>query len=268
MINYQRIKRLKDQHQEEKRQLESELSRVTALHQKVSQVLEGTLHEVRRFSSEISAHAEQLNKILSPLPSGPSQTTDLTNTIFFTSGMLAARLAFADLELNPASVENQLRTNAGIYKKCEKARHILSLKARAKNVAIRFQGTSFFSADLLQAFELVPFVLFENAIKYSPRNEEVLVSFTEPQVGLLTVKISSLGPQAKPDEIPNLTRRGVRSMSAVKSKIPGDGLGLFLVDFLCGLHDIRLQIESKSEIRYSLDGIPYSEFCVTLDFER
>jgi signal transduction histidine kinase len=268
MINYQRIKKLKDQHQVETDKLQSELHLTRTLQERTAQVLEGTLHEVRRFSSEISAHAEQLNRILSPASGGASQTTDLANTIFYTSGMLSARLAFADLELNPASVENQIRTNAGIYKKCEKARHILSLKARAKNVAIRFQGSSFFSADLLQAFELVPFVLLENAIKYSPRSEEVLVGFVEQGADSLTVNISSIGPQAQEDEIPHLIDRGFRAKGAINSHNSGEGLGLFLVDFLCGLHDVGLQIASNPRVKYSLEGVPHSEFCVTLHFEH
>lgn len=268
MVNYQRIKRLKEQHDAERKRLEAELRRITLLHQKVAQVLEGTLHEVRRFSSEISAYAEQLHRLIAPASGAPSQSTHLADTIFFTSGMLSARLAFADLELNPANVGTQIRTNAGVYKKFEKARHILGLKARSKNIAVRFQGQSFFSLDLLQAFELVPFVLLENAVKYSPANEEIVVSFDESLSRKLIVEITSMGPQAKPDEIAALTRRGFRSECAVDSGISGDGLGLFLVDFLCGLHDVGIRIGSDHVAKYSLGGIPYSQFRVELTFER
>lgn len=267
MINYTRITRLKDQHLVEIKKLNDELVNLKALHQKVSQVLEGTLHEVRRFSGEISSHAEQLNKILTNGAPLQIQTSEIANTIFFTSGMLSARLAFADLELNPSGVAIQVRTTSIIYKKFEKARHILAMKARAKNINIKFQGNSFFSQDVLQAFELIPFVIFENAIKYSPQNGEVLVTFENDSNRTLTVKINSTGPQVGTGELMTLIQRGARGENALRSKTPGDGLGLYLVNFLCELHEVKLKINSDTTSNYSLGNIPYSVFLITLDFK-
>jgi signal transduction histidine kinase len=266
MINYQRIKRLKDQHTLEREKTEQELAREKAQHKKVSQVLEGTLHEVRRFSNEISAHSERLSIMLSQHGPDTYLATELSNTIFYTSGMLAARLAFADLELNPASVVNQPRIKVGIYKKCEKAKHILNLKARAKDIDIRLIGSSYFHTDLLLAFELVPFVLLENAIKYSPSGSPIMVTFTERLNDHLTVEFTSIGPQVNAEEIPNLTARGFRGQSALLSCIAGDGLGLYLVDFLCGLHDVQMDISSSADVSRTINRVPYSYFKVTLTF--
>lgn len=266
MINYSRIKRLKDQHHEDIANLKDDLFKTKESLKNVSQVLEGTLHEVRRFTGEIAAHSEQLNKILSGVITSQMPISEIANTIFFTSGMLSARLAFADLELNPASVAIQSRINSIIYKKFEKARHILAMKARAKNINIKFQGNSFYSQDVLQAFELMPFVLFENAIKYSPPNEEVLVTFEDNNLGTLSIKIDSIGPQVSVDELKILSQRGMRGKNALKSKIPGDGLGLYLVDFLCKLHSVKLNIDSALNCKYSLGGTEYSNFSVALLF--
>lgn len=268
MINYKRIKTLKDKHYIEVDLLKEELEKLKAVHKTVSQVLEGTLHEVRRFSSEISGHSEQLARSLNESNGIGVNAAELSSTIFYTSGMLAARLAFADLELNPAGVGKQTRFSSGIYKKFEKSKHILSSKARAKGIKIRFVGSSFYTSELLQAFELVPFVLFENAIKYSPENEEIIVDFDEPTSGTLVVKMSSVGPMVSAAEIPQLVVRGSRGGNALKSSIAGDGLGLYLVNLLCALHDVELNFISEIAVKYSVSNVPYSKFNVILSFRR
>lgn len=268
MINYQRIKKIKDKHLDEIDMLRVELNTTKEKYENIKQVLEGTLHEVRRFNSEISGYSEKLYRSLSEGNSNGVNLTEAANTIFYTSGMLSARLAFADLELNPAGVANQALLSSGIYKKFEKSKHILTSKARAKHIQFQFNGASFYTQDLMQAFELVPFVIFENAIKYSPNNEGVSVDFDESIAGTLLVKVASIGPTVDSSEISKLTIRGARGANAVKSGVAGDGLGLFLVNFLCTLNNVELRLHSEQSVKYSVANIPYSKFTVTLLFRR
>jgi signal transduction histidine kinase len=180
--------------------------------------------------------------------------------------MISSRLAFTDLELNPASVTLQLTLRAGLYKKFQKAHHVLALKARLRRVPIRFTGNSYLEIDALPSFELVPFVILDNAIKYSPADQEIRVKFDENLPGnRLVIDVSSTGPIVEPDELSAIFDRGVRGRNASKLSVGGDGLGLFLAKFLCDYHGIDVSASSGRESQFSINGVPYGLFHVRLN---
>src|SRR5688572_10931848 len=129
MIRYEKInKKIEAAHQEiEELKAENQILRSRA--DRVKEVLDSTLHEVRRFSGELASHAESLSRLLENQYAG-DEAIELAQTVFFTSGMISARLGFTDLELNPQAVSRQATARAGIYKKFEKASHVLKLKSR------------------------------------------------------------------------------------------------------------------------------------------
>jgi light-regulated signal transduction histidine kinase (bacteriophytochrome) len=225
-------------------------------------VLMSTMHEVRRFSGELSAFAEDLNRS-DRFGFDESKIRNLSETIFFISGMISARLAFMDMELNPTTVGLQQKVSTVIYKKFDKARYVLKMASIAKDVNVRFYGQSYFTLDALQAFELVPFVLLDNAIKYSITGQDVDVSFEEATGGRsLSVRVTSIGPIVEKSEVASLTNRGVRGSNA--AQFNGDGIGLYLAKYLCDLHKIRLEIEPGLAVVATLNGIEYASFTVTL----
>jgi len=173
------------------------------------------MHEVRRFSGELCSYSEELNKIVSK--NDPvDRINNLGETIFHTSGMLSARLGFTDIELNPLTIQKQIRLRSGIYRKFEKSQRILSQKAKYRNIKIIFEGTSYFEIDAIQAFELVPFVILDNSIKYSPDEQPVYVRFEDKGNNNLIVTISSLGPTIELNEKDRLFDRGFRGINAKK----------------------------------------------------
>lgn len=222
----------------------------------LSSSLNGMMHEVRRFSSELSDHAEGLSKLLSTQAGG---TKELSETIFFTSGMLASRLAFTDIELNPAAIRLQIKIRIGIYKKFDKARYILSKRARAKQIKIIFKGNSIKEFEAIDAFELVPFVILDNAIKYSPSGREIIISFEENSRELEVI-VSSCGPQVEPSELPTIFMKGVRGRNGASAVSAGDGLGLYLAKTLCDLTSISISATSSPISEFEMSGIAYSTF--------
>jgi len=226
----------------------------------VKQVLDSTMHEVRRFSLELSADAERLSKFLQ----GADQAArELCDTIFYTSGMISSRMGFTDLELNPSAVSLQSLVRAGIYKKFDKAARVLAIRSRARSIPVRFNGTSFVEISALPSFDLVPFVILENAIKYSPRDQAVAVNFASIDRGV-RVSVSSLGPLVEKDELPKIFDRGNRGRNAERVAVSGEGLGLYLAKFLCDFHDIEICAKSGPEVGVSLNGIPYATFEVMM----
>lgn len=237
-------------------------------YKKTKQALDSTLHEVRRFSSEISANADSLSKQLRQY-GADERIQELCETVFYTSGMISSRLAFTDLELNPASVRLQLEVRTGLYKKFEKARHVLAYRARVQHTPIRLIGNSYMEIDALQSFELVPFVILDNALKYSPNDQEITVKFEENlERSDLTIQVSSMGPIIKPEERQVIFERGVRGSYAAELPVAGDGLGLYLAKFLCDYHGIDLSASSERQRQISINNTPYAPFNVCLHVTR
>lgn len=244
-----------------------DLQKLNLSHTHLQSVVESLMHESRRFSSAISSYAEELGRKSAEITD--SRIKDLADTIFYTSGLLSSRMAFSDFELNPQSISRQSLLRTGIYKKFDKTRYILSKQARQKEVEIKFIGNSLLEIDALQAFELVPFVLLENAVKYSPPKQDVSVTFTEGVKNKeLDVIISSLGPQLLDEEYSRLFSRGMRGASAVSSSVSGEGLGLYLAKSLCDLTNISISVASPSTSSFALNSIYYSPFTIQLRVKR
>ncbi|HWH83022.1 MAG TPA: ATP-binding protein, partial [Burkholderiaceae bacterium] len=209
MIRYDKVNRKAEALSQRLHQVETENVALREQSGRIKQVLDSTLHEVRRFSGELASHAESLSRLLE-LNRASEEEIELCQTVFYTTGMISARLGFTDLELNPSAVSRQATIRAGVYKKFEKAKHVLGLKSRLKRVPILFRGNSYFEIDALPAFELVPFVILDNAIKYSLVDRQVSVQFEERANQSLTVTVQSVGPLVEGDEIPHLFDRGYR----------------------------------------------------------
>lgn len=259
-MRYDKIIKKNNKIADELGNLKRESEQLKKQNEVLSLALDGTMHEVRRFSGELSDYAEKLSR----LTAGQNgQIKELSDTIFFTSGMLASRLAFTDIELNPAAVSKQLKMRTGIYKKFDKSRHILNNRANSKQISISFKGSSVNEFDAIEAFELVPFVILENAIKYSPSSREIQVIFNE-QAREVEVLIKSCGPKVELDELPNIFNKGVRGRRGAMAASAGDGLGLYLAKTLCDLTSTKISATSSQHVEFHLSGIEYSEFEVKL----
>ncbi|MHC1652256.1 hypothetical protein ACODUL_03025 [Stenotrophomonas maltophilia] len=240
----------------------------------LKQALRDTMHEVREFNRIVKANSEMLTRQLRIEEDGPLQLSvdnarNVRNhaiAILETAQMLSARLDLIDLETNPDSFTSEQRISLGVFAKFDKARKMLRTKGREKRVEVEFSGQSFNKSDLYPVFDIVPFLLLENAIKYSPKESKVVVTFSErPQ--FIDVLIESLGPLVKGDERSKLTEKNFRGECAKALGIPGTGFGLHFAKFVCDLNQIDLEI-SPSASSYSVNGVPHAPFKVTLRVPR
>ena len=223
------------------------------------EILNSTLHEVRRFSAQLSRFCEKISREANDHPT----LNQAAQSAFYTAGMISSRLAYTDIELNPKAIENQNSIRSGIFKKFDKTRRILAEEARDRGVRVELVGESRVEIDTIPVFELLPFVLLENAIKYSPRNQVVEVIFERPlQNQLVTIK--SDGPNVSEVELHDIFKKGFRGESA--ASMPGEGLGLFLAKRVCDFHGISISAAVKDRSKYELNRIKYCEFHITLEF--
>lgn len=256
-MRYDKQNRKLERLQEEVEHLRIENRRLHSETQSVNEILDSTLHEVRRFSAQLSKFAERLSRDTD----GQQQLNQTALSLFYTAGMISSRLAYTDIELNPMALESQTAIRSGIYKKFDKAKRILAEEARDCHINIRLEGESRVEIDALPVFELLPFVLLDNSIKYSPPNQSVTVAF-EVASGRQIVTVSSIGPIVSREELPKLFDKGFRAAST--KSMPGQGLGLFLAKRVCDYHGITIRAECGPGVLYQLRGTDYAEFQIEL----
>jgi signal transduction histidine kinase len=185
----------------------------------------------------------------------------LIDNILATLQLISIRIDSYELYKNPSTITSATQPNISIYKKFDKARFILHSQAKAKKVNIDFHNSSYFSISGYEIFDLLPYILFDNAIKYSFKNQDIDVYFDDKN---RQVAVKNIGPQISQEQLPSIFEHGYRAKYA--STFDGTGLGLFLAKQIAELHQIKLLAESQEEVEFRIHGIPYSEFTMMLSF--
>lgn len=224
------------------------------------ELMNSSLHEIRKFNAEIKRVSEELMGA-----SGQNNAEIIKNakTIFAASSLISVRLNIFDFDENPGIVTSSSPYSAAVFGKFEKSAHVLEVYAKRKSVTIKpFKGSSYKKIDIYPAFEFLPFVIMENAVKYSPRDQDITVEFEEFNK-YLEVTVSSVGPVLTKYEIERVFEKGARGVAAVKLDDGGGGYGLYFAKMICDLHDIEMQVFS-SPSRFHLNGIDYSDFRIKL----
>jgi signal transduction histidine kinase len=258
-VRYDKHNRRLDRLHAEIAALKTDKERFAADARDVRDILDTTLHEVRRFTAELLKFAERLSRDTEEQP----QVNRTALSLFYTAGMISSRLAYTDIELNPRALGSQTVIRSGIYKKFDKARRILADGARDREVMIELDGESRVEIDALPVFELLPFVLLENGVKYSPKGQSVTVRF-ETVAGRQVVVVSSIGPAVTDAELPRLFEKKFRGSAT--TRLPGEGLGLYLADQVCQFHSIRVRATLGRRDMFQIDGVSYGEFRIVLEF--
>lgn len=221
-----------------------------------------TLHELRRLNADLKAYAEGLTAAVNS-----ADLADLrlkSETIFATSTLISVRLDAYDLETNPDAATTGNRIVAGVYRKFDKSKRCLEVTRARERAKIYFRGSTYFDILAYPVFDLLPYVLLENAIKYTPEGETVFVDFDEVTDGL-TVRVSSLGPLLENDERDQVFIRGFRGKHAIKSGIRGTGIGLYLAARISEIHDLKVTAHVSGDV-IDYNGVPYSNFFIGVFF--
>lgn len=240
-------------------------------HEELKAMLRDTMHEVREFNRIIKANSEMLTRLLqieqervalNLSPENADNARGQAMAILQTAQMLSARLDLIDYEINPEAFASEQRMSTSVYGKFDKARKMLNPKARHKLVKIRLNGTSMRRLDMYPVFDIVPFLLVENAVKYSPRESEVTITITEhPRE--IEARVESLGPLVPPEELPRLVEKGYRGKEAEKLGEKGSGFGLHFAKFATEMNGASLTLNSGREV-CSYNGVRFSPFSAVL----
>ncbi len=229
------------------------------------ELLDNTFHELRKLNMQLKRQAEKLSFEIDKYNPNYNNIKYLGLNVFSTSRLISIRLNTFDFGLNPDLISNSAKRPTRVFKKIEKVAHCLKIETDERNVSIYLDGNSYNSIEANDVFELLPFLLLENAVKYTPPNETISVKFVESENDLI-VRFKNLGPRPEKGEIHRLTEKNIRSCHNKVKQETGYGLGLYLASFIAEINGISFELKIEDEIKY-IDNEKYSNFIIDLKFK-
>jgi signal transduction histidine kinase len=117
--------------------------------------------------------------------------------------------------------------------------------ATAKSISIEESLEPLFSVECDE--DLIRQVLtnlIDNAIKYSPAGQKVIVRSREEE-GFIRVEVEDFGPGIPRDQLPLMFRKFSRFLRPMKEQVKGTGLGLYLSKYFIELHGGTIRVRSE-----------------------
>lgn len=213
------------------------------------ELLDDTLHELRRINKQLKKQAFFLEKELTQDNYDLKSVRDKAKNVLSAAQLVSVRLNAYDFTLNPGLVETGSKSDMNLYKKFEKARYCLSVFAEEQHNSIEFKGSCHDSVAAYEILEILPYVLLENALRYSPKGKGISCEFKLSQGKLESITVKNIGPIVQKDELATITDKGVRAKSVI-GKIKGTGKGLYIVKLICDYHGFDLLIDSMPKEDY------------------
>lgn len=230
-------------------------------------------HEVKKLNSSIKDNCDSFinlfnekQDLYSLSPDEYKMFFDKLKTLYVISSLINLRYTIYDYEKNPNSLTVDSPGKIPIHGKFVKCSKILR-NHKGKKSHISFYGECHKYIIAYPSFELIPFLLLENALKYTLDDNEISVDFEEKYNSLI-ITIKSMSLYCSKNDIPHIFEKGYRGENAKKyNNSNGNGIGLYFVKLLCDLHNITIKAESDESIT-NISGIPYSIFSIVLTFNE
>lgn len=256
---------LKTDTREIERYVDETLGAYENIHGFFQTLIERSVHEMRGINRDIKAATADITDHLSGGPQDIDAARVRTNNIKALSEILGSRADFLDYLANPnASFKNKIQIK--VYQKFDKTVRSLGKRASDKGVPLLLRGNSVGQVYGLPVFEVIPYLLIENALKYSPARETVTVNFWEGADKII-VTVQNMGPLMTPEEISKVSEFGFRGANAIRG-FDGTGIGMFFLKDLVERHH-------EAEMEFSQFGTPkrigdldYTTTQVRLTFKR
>lgn len=221
------------------------------------------LHDIKKLDSQILYKSQELLNSYDEKDGDYKDILSKVKNINAMEELITCKYNVYDLALNIEGLSLGNSSFVYIYKKFDKIRYILK-GYKGKNVPISFKGETDFKYEMKLSFgEILPFLILENAVKYTVGEKKVEVSFEEIKDNLY-VTISSFGPTCEEDELEKITQKNYRGRNTIKYNNDGTGIGLYIVGEICNMFNIDLRITSDYE--KTINGVRCGEFKVMLIF--
>ena len=219
--------------------------------ERASQDVNMLVHDLRNISNSIYNSALEADVWINRGKYNEAKAR--VQNVIAAQGILKIRTDVLDFLGNPASIIKN--RSIEVFRRVDKVSRSLKPEAAKKNISIDFSGTCHLLAVGPDIFEVVPFVLIENAIKYSPEGGTISVTVIE-QNDEVVLEVTSFGPEIGLDEHEAIFQKGVRGRGAQSTMVPGTGFGLFLLRSLVLEHfGGKIQVEQEPSA-LSFNNVP------------
>lgn len=226
------------------------------------------IHDVKEYNSNIKNKCEILSKRENYKKRNYDKLTSKVKGIWAMSQLISTRLKSYDYLYSGFPYNNGSKIEFNFYNNFEKIRRCFLDEAKQSNkdikVRSKYRCTEVYMYD---SVEYMPFLIIENALKYSKSNSLIDVEIVDKnEMQIITIK--SEGILVKNNEIEKLFERGYRGKLAREHKQKGNGIGLYLVKQICEANDIEVRIESEKNNCKNNKGVDLGFFKVILCIKK
>ena len=229
----------------------------------IENALRDTLHDVKKLNGFILDLLSQLQET--------SEVYAIIEPIHKWSMLTKAKLTLYDLTMNGLLLNQGKPVPKHPFKMFDAIKKSFESISSEKNLQFYLHTKDRFDFNVLlfDSFQLVPFILLDNAMKYSPNNERILISFSYDQNEDVVIETKSIGPKPTVSDLNLLFQKGFRDKSVLNKNIQGSGLGLSIAKDICKLNDVEISIRIEElEYRQQMLYPEYTVFCVIIRISK
>lgn len=190
-----------------------------------------------------------------------SVIADRLTTILMGNVQLRNQFYLANYRIDNEVPSKQFKVQ--VYNKFFKAKKMLR-RYRGGRTDIILNGDAANAYWLSSAFEILPYLLLENAVKFTPKGGKVAVDFKESG-HMLEVEVSNVGPFTSMTK-GELCGDKIRGENSAAAGVEGSGIGLYTCSKIAFQNKIDFDVFSDTKISAHINGIPYSLFSAKLRF--
>jgi len=188
------------------------------------------VHEFRNINKDLYHAAYSLRVFLEDDFSSHLDPISRAKNIESLSELLRVRSDIFDLMTLPQPGSFS-KKNFAIYKSFDRVRMSLFPSASIKGVYLGMSGRSHGRGRAVEMFDVVPYIVIQNAIKYAPNGSKVDINIAETEEEIVST-VSSTGPILAENEQKKIFERNFRGQYAQSVSGQGSGLGLFIAKVL------------------------------------
>ena len=233
----------------------------------LNKFINDTVHDIRKFNATIKTKGEIIINKSNKKSKKDSYINEKARSIWAMSSYISSRLNIYNYLYSNQPMRSGIPYEYNFFKTFDKIRKCLKEEAAKKQITIELScNVSCSNINAYDSIELLPFLIIDNAIKYTSKGEKIQISITENKNEQI-IKIQAIGAKIEKDEIDKIFIREYRGKNAKKYFNDGSGIGLYLAKEICEANNLSINIESISlnDSRRIDEGIFKMIICTKLD---
>lgn len=160
--------------------------------------------------------------------------------------ILKERVNLMPLLTNPTWPTRGGKGRKSIYKMIDTLARSFRGIAHEKRIRINLTGDAKSTPNVYKSFSAIPFVLIDNAIKYSLDDQPIDITVNDSKAGGVEVSIQSYGPIVPDDMKDKIFLKKVRYSPSGWDPEKGSGLGLYLASLVSKAHEFNIQYKAET----------------------